>query len=166
MAARRKSLDRLVPLPVVYRATGARVVHYRGGKSKSAGRLVSVSVEYFRADYNQGRALERYLKEYEAVQSVSRPLSKASGAVEVGYLLRVYVLPVIVSYAGNKVLKIVEDRIKQWFKEHGEKDQFITLELSGQQRRRKLARAGPSAVFSDSEPLSWSSAGTSGRGVT
>ena len=58
-----------------------------------------------------------------------------------------YVLPVIVSYAGNKVLKIVEDHVKRWFKDHGKKDQFITLGLSNQKRQRKIGKGRPKRYF-------------------
>jgi hypothetical protein len=118
--------------------------------AKQASRVpdpVYVRVELYRGTYNQGQSLEKYLRDYEAVDHIGRVSRKASGAVEVGHLLYVYVLPVLVSYAGNKVLKAVEDRVKLWYKEHGTKDQFITLGLSTQKRKRKIGKGRPRRHF-------------------
>jgi hypothetical protein len=112
-------------------------------KRAAIERPVYVCVEYYRATGKEVKQLQRYLEEYEAVKGLGRVARKASGAVELGKLFMVYVLPVIVSYAGNKVLKIVEDRVKDWFKEHGRKEQFITLHLSGQTQRRKIGKGMP-----------------------
>jgi|ERR1041384_3509498 hypothetical protein len=102
-----------------------------------------IFVEYYRATSKEARELESYLQDYEAVEGIGKVSRKASGAVELGHIFTVYLLPVIVSYAGNKVLKIVEDRVKQWFKEHGRRDQFITLKLSGQAKGRKIGKGKP-----------------------
>ncbi len=118
--------------------------------AKQASRVpdpVYVRVELYRGTYNQGQSLEKYLRDYEAVDHIGRVSRKASGAVEVGHLLYVYVLPALVSYAGNKVLKAVEDRVKLWYKEHGTKDQFITLGLSTQKRKRKIGKGRPRRHF-------------------
>ena len=136
-----------LPLPVEYRKTKRLVVPRRTRASTFTDHPVHVSVEYYRASYNEVRQLEKYLRDYEAVQDVSTPKRKGSGAVELGHVLYVHLLPVIVSYAGNKMLKIVEDRVKQWFKEHGKKEQFITLGLSGQRRQHKIGRGRPKRYF-------------------
>ena len=102
-----------------------------------------IYVEYYRASEKEARDLEKFLRDYEAIARIGRVARKASGAVELGHLVSVYLLPVIVSYAGNKALKIVEDRVKEWFKEHGRKQQFITLNLSGQKARRKVGKGQP-----------------------
>jgi hypothetical protein len=107
----------------------------------------AISVELYRGSYNQDRSLERYLKDYEAVERVSRVARKTSGAIEVGYLLYVHVLPVIEAYVGTKLLTIIEDRVKEWFKEHGTREQFITLGLSGQKRRRKVGKGRPKRYY-------------------
>jgi hypothetical protein len=100
----------------------------------------TITVELYRGSYGQNLSLERYLKDYEAVESVSRVARKSSGAFELGHLLYVHVLPVIEAYVGTKLLTIIEDRVKEWFKEHGKSDQFITLGLSGQKRQRKVGK--------------------------
>ena len=83
------------------------------------------------------------MRDYEAVEGVGKVARKSSGAVEVGHLFYVSVLPLLVSYARSKVLKIVEDRVKQWYKNHGKRDQFITLGLSTQRRWRKVGKGRP-----------------------
>jgi len=144
MKIKRKRPASPEPLEIVYRTSKKRVPRIRRRRRSSTNEdAMSVYVEYYRASYVEGRALEGYLRDFEAVKSVSTPLRKASGAVELGYLLHIYVLPVIVSYAGNKVLKIVEDHVKRWLKDHGKKDQFITLGLSGQGRPRKIGKGRP-----------------------
>jgi hypothetical protein len=105
-----------------------------------------VYVEYYRARNKDVMELERYLHEYEAVEKLGRVARKSSGEFELGQVILVYVLPVIVNYAGSKVLKIIEDRVKEWFKEHGRKEQFITLHLSGQTRGRKVGKGKPKRI--------------------
>jgi hypothetical protein len=102
-----------------------------------------VFVEYYRANNKEVRDLEQYLNDYAAVGKLGRVMRKSSGAIELGNVIVVYVLPVIVSYAGNKILKIVEDRVKEWFRKNGRKEQFITLHLSGQQQVRKIGEGRP-----------------------
>jgi len=114
---------------------------------KAAAPTVYVDVEYYRSNDKENRALEKYLRDYEAVQSVEGVRRKASGAVELGHLFSVYVLPVIGTYAANKVLQIIEDRVKQWFRERGKKDQFITLGLSNQKKRRKIGKGRPKRYY-------------------
>lgn len=123
-------------------------------KKKSARRTkagddrpVFVRVEFYRGTHQQGLSLEKYLRDSEGVDHIGKVARKASGAVEVGHLIYVYVLPVLVSYAGNKVLKVVEDRVKAWFKDHGKREQFITLGLSTQQRSRKVGKGRPRRYF-------------------
>ena len=123
-------------------------------KKKSAQRTkakddwpVFVRVELYRGTYQQGLSLEKYLRDSEGVDHIGKVARKASGAVELGHLFYVYVLPVLVSYAGNKVLKMVEDRVKQWYKDHGKEGQFITLGLSTQQRSRKVGKGRPRRYF-------------------
>lgn len=89
------------PLPVEYRPLKSSLRRIRRQR-KSLEQPVYVRVELYRGTYNQGQSLEKYLRDYEAVDHIGRVARKASGAVEVGHLFYVYVLPVLVRYAGNK----------------------------------------------------------------
>jgi hypothetical protein len=103
---------------------------------------VYVYVEYYRATNDEVRQLQRFLKSAEGITGIGRVAQKAAGGVELGHLFNVWIMPVLVSYAGNKVLKFVEDRTKEWFKKNGRKEQFITLKLSTPNTRKRRVGTG------------------------
>jgi hypothetical protein len=101
-----------------------------------------VWVEYYRTTPSEFNELIQFVEESEAITGTGRVHRKGSGAVELGEVFTVYVLPVIATYAANKVLDIVYDRVKEWFKKRGKKDQFIRLNIYGQNKKRRQIGKG------------------------
>ncbi len=114
-----------------------------------------IYVEFYRASKRDVRDLKRYLRSYEAVKAIRntgriselRELGftavKTSPTNEMGEIFTIWVLPVLVNYAGTKILQIVEDRVKDWFRTHGRDEQFITLSLSTGSTQRKIGKGKP-----------------------
>lgn len=145
MVAKKKSRN-VESVLIEYREFKGKLPPRRRIKHKG-DEAVYVRVELYRGTYQQGLSLEKYLRHSEGVDHIGKVARKSSGAIELGHLFYVYVLPVLVSYAGNKVLKVVEDRAKEWYKDHGKQGQFITLGLSTQQRSRKVGKGRPRRYF-------------------
>ncbi len=112
--------------------------------TKVPERPLYVYVEYYRATEKEVRDLQRFLNDSEGITGIGKVARKAAGGIELGQVFTVWILPVLVSYAGTKILTLVEDRVKEWFKQHGRRDQFVTLQLSrANTRKRKVGRGSP-----------------------
>jgi hypothetical protein len=103
-----------------------------------------VWVEFYRANRTEVASLKKSLKSTEGIRGIGEVARMSVGGVELGTLFTVYVLPALVNYAGPKVLKFVEDQVREWFKKNGREDQFITLKLSApSSRKRKIGKGKP-----------------------
>jgi hypothetical protein len=75
-----------------------------------------VYVECFRMHRAEAKDLIAFLESSEAVEQTGRVARKASGLVELGILFSVYAKPILITYAGNKILDIIVDQVKEWFR--------------------------------------------------
>lgn len=104
---------------------------------------IRVYVELYRGTGNDARNLERFLKDFEVVSHVSPVMRKGAGNIETGHLFFVYVLKPIVTYASGQIIKMISERVNEWYKQRGKKEQFITLRLSTQRKKTKIGKGKP-----------------------
>ena len=103
---------------------------------------VHVFVECYRMSDEEVEDLKELLCVHDGIEDVGAvACRKASGAIELGNLFLVIVVPFLAQYAGTKVLDFVTDEVKGWFKRRRKKSGFITLELNG--RRKKVGKGTP-----------------------
>ena len=93
-----------------------------------------VKVQIYNATIRDEEALAAHLRWSEATESITytpaagvRKAVKGRELVEAATTIYVHLLPVLGTYAANKLLDIVYDRALEWFKKQGKKGYLIKV---------------------------------------
>jgi hypothetical protein len=109
-----------------------------------------VKVQIYNATIREEQSLTTHLRRSEATESItySSPTGKRKAAkaarevIEAATIVYVHILPVLGTYAANKLLDIVYDRAVEWFRKHGKEGHVIKVtkgrkkKVIGKRRRR------------------------------
>ena len=93
-----------------------------------------VKVQIYNATVHDEQALTAHLRRGDATESITyssavgkRKAAKGREFVEAATTIYVHLLPVLGTYAANKLLDIVYDRAIEWFKKHGKTEHLIKV---------------------------------------
>jgi hypothetical protein len=87
--------------------------------------------------------LDNFLTAAEGIDSIGHAARKSSGLMELGHLLYANLPGFFAGYAGGKVLDYVHDEILEWWNKKRREPAFITLQLEGSSKRKKIGKGTP-----------------------